>query len=546
MKILLIPSATLVADGQKNYIGKIPAALYPLEDVAMIEHLYKQYCNIVDAICVVVYQKKDAIKEYLSFKKLNVHLIELDEIRDLGYTIKFGIENIINTYGGEIETLYINFADTLISNSPCYNDDNIVYYQMKAISEEWSFFCENLGEFISITDKKDSFSLKGTIEKVFVGVFQIKIVTELFAELNKACEQINTMDSFYCALQEYSKKNPCKFLEAKDWFDVGHTENYFQAKTGVAARSFNTVTIDEKRGILKKSSENKEKLINEIKWYIKIPQNLQYLLPRIYSYSLDFFNPYISMEYYGYNTLHEVLLYGDMPKYKWKNIFEKLLFAIQDMEKYRVFDESYIREAMKDIYIKKTMERLESLKNDSNFEKFFKEKITINNFTYKSLNEYMNILPELVEEKLLTFTDKSFPIIHGDLCFSNILVEGSYGFLRVIDPRGNFGQFDIYGDQRYDLAKLLHSLEGKYDYIIEDMFVIDINGTSIDFRLSNRTDSILEIFMRVFKEKLINYKAIQLIESLLFLSMIPLHNDSLKRQYAMLATGIILLEKSIK
>ena len=140
----------------------------------------------------------------------------------------------------------------------------------------------------------------------------------------------------------------------------------------------------------------------------------------------------------------------------------------------------------------------------------------------------------------------NFTIIHGDLCFTNILVEDNYNFMRIIDPRGKFGTFDIYGDSRYELAKILHSLEGHYDYIIEDMFDVEVQDTHISYHLQLGEQTALQAFQQVFEKQLTDIQAIRLIEATLFLSMIPLHNDYLSRQYAMLATGITLFDEVVK
>ena len=139
-----------------------------------------------------------------------------------------------------------------------------------------------------------------------------------------------------------------------------------------------------------------------------------------------------------------------------------------------------------------------------------------------------------------------FTIIHRDLCFSNILVEDNCHFVRIIDPRGKFGSFDIYGDPRYEIAKILHSLEGKYDYIIEDMFEVNVYGTHIEYKIQEKSEKILQVFEEVFSKLNYDLDEVRLIESLLFLSMIPLHKDYPKRQYVMLATGLELFDKVLK
>ena len=63
--------------------------------------------------------------------------------------------------------------------------------------------------------------------------------------------------------------------------------------------------------------------------------------------------------------------------------------------------------------------------------------------------------------------------MHGDFCFSNILYDFKSQSIKVIDPRGLSGdgkEQSIYGDLRYDVAKLAHSVIGKYDFIIAGRF----------------------------------------------------------------------------
>lgn len=156
------------------------------------------------------------------------------------------------------------------------------------------------------------------------------------------------------------------------------------------------------------------------------------------------------------------------------------------------------------------------------------------------------MLPVTVERLLFENAEKYFSVIHGDLCLPNILFEEMHNFIRLVDPRGKFGDFDIYGDRRYDLAKLLHSVEGEYDFIIADKFKVSVNGAAIDYEMTQGFSEVREIFFEVFKHQLNNLSALRLIEATLFLSMIPLHANSLRRQYVMLATGVELFESVIK
>lgn len=548
MKALLIPSALLVPSDMRNKFGELPTALFPLGNKTMIERLYDKYKDIVDVIYIVVKRKQLLINDYINSKKLPIRIIELDELRDLGYTIQYGMEFIL---GQEplIDYIYVNFADFLLDEHVPINNHNFFYYASGMSTDEWTYFKDNNGIITDILDKcplSENHQISN-FSGIFVGLFGFTN-PHYFLELLKQYSNVHSdMDTFYQAIFTYSQEYPFTILHSQNWFDVGHSDNYSKATTSVAARSFNSIEIDEHRGILKKKSENKEKLVNEIRWYLRIPNKLQYLLPRVYDYSLDLTDPYVSMEYYGYHTLHESLVFGDLPLVKWQAIFQKLLFAINDMGKFTVTGERIQFEAaLRDIYLQKTFDRLDMMRNEPDFHSFFENTITINEKEYRSLNEYLKMLPQLIEKLVVyTFTGQ-FNIIHGDLCFANILIEDTYDFIRVIDPRGKFGTFDIYGDARYELAKLMHTLEGKYDFIIEDMFDIDVIGNTIEYHVHKQIDNITNVFLDVFRESIDNIQAVRLIEATLFLSMIPLHSDYKQRQFAMLATGVMLLEQVIR
>lgn len=548
MKALLIPSALLVPSDMRNKFGELPTALFPLGNKTMIERLYDKYKDIVDVIYIVVKRKQLLINDYINSKKLPIRIIELDELRDLGYTIQYGMKFIL---GQEplIDYIYVNFADFLLDEHVPINNHNFFYYASDMSTDEWTYFKDNNGIITDILDKcplSENHQISN-FSGIFVGLFGFTN-PHYFLELLKQYSNVQSdMDTFYQAIFTYSQEYPFTILHSQNWFDVGHSDNYSKATTSVAARSFNSIEIDEQRGILKKRSENKEKLVNEIRWYLRIPNKLQYLLPRVYDYSLDLTDPYVSMEYYGYHTLHESLVFGDLPLVKWQAIFQKLLFAINDMGKFTVTGERIQFEAaLRDIYLQKTFDRLDMMRNEPDFHSFFENTIIINGKEYRSLNEYLKMLPQLIEKLVVyTFTGQ-FNIIHGDLCFANILIEDTYDFIRVIDPRGKFGTFDIYGDARYELAKLMHTLEGKYDFIIEDMFDIDVIGNTIEYHVHKQIDNITNVFLDVFRESIDNIQAVRLIEATLFLSMIPLHSDYKQRQFAMLATGVMLLEQVIR
>ena len=107
----------------------------------------------------------------------------------------------------------------------------------------------------------------------------------------------------------------------------------------------------------------------------------------------------------------------------------------------------------------------------------------------------------------------------------------------------------IYGDVRYEFAKILHSIEGKYDFIIKNLFKLEIyNDVNFTYEIfePERSMDIREIFLSVFDDELSTVlPETEMIEALLFLSMIPLHRENLQHQYVMLCRGIELMDKIV-
>lgn len=533
--LILIPSAKAVPESLQS-LGRLPAVIYPVAQRIMFDYLYEQYAEISGNIKVVCYENSNEVVRKLSLYGEKVSVKILPELKDLGYTIYEGLEN-------ESGPVIINFADTIVMDNISGYKGDCFYYSEDYISDSWTFFTMQNEKFTSIIDKKPA-ELQGIKGKLFAGVFRItqpQILRKCLEDsLSNPQREIST---FYQALNEYNKLFPMTALYAREWCDIGHADKYFSSRLEVSAREFNYITVDRNRGTLCKTSDNKDKLINEIKWYLKLPAELEYAHPRIFSYSTHYEKPYVMMEYYSYHTVHELFLYGDMNFQQWQDIFSRIYFVCKDFRRYTANGEN-IRSSIEEMYLTKTLQRLETLRDNKNFSNFFSKPVKINGEKYFSLDEVITLLKKYIPE-LLCKCEK-FTIIHGDLCFTNIMIDPNLQFIKLIDPRGSFGAYDIYGDPDYDLAKLFHSIDGKYDFIIKNMFTVnaDIQNASVEYKICDgeRNYDLIKMFREIFSPDM---KRVRLIEALLFLSMIPLHNESLKHQLAMLGTGITLLDKSI-
>ncbi len=139
--------------------------------------------------------------------------------------------------------------------------------------------------------------------------------------------------------------------------------------------------------------------------------------------------------------------------------------------------------------------------------------------------------------------DKSeLVLIHGDLCFSNIMYDFRANQIKVFDPRGM--DFDSkvtpYGEADYDYAKLIHSIFGLYDHIIAGSYICKIRDYDIHFEIevSNNIKKIQKCYSEVFGSA--SFKKLYVVMIHLFLSMLPLHNDDRNKQDALLSNAFRL------
>ena len=267
MKALLIPSAVLMPREMRERFGALPTGLFPLNGEPMFSHLLAKYVDNVDVVYTVLYEKKTKAEDYIRAKRLPISIEQLESLGDLGHTIAYGLAAILHDHPDTTQ-VYINFADTLLGDELPVQFGDFFYDAQQDLDNEWTWYQEEDGHISAIFDKaafRAGKKIDPAFRRVFVGVFGIAHPRDFLVLLEQYTASFD-MDSFYAALAAYTLRYPVKCIHAQNWFDVGHNETYSKVQTKVAARAFNSISIDEVRGILTKTSDNKEKLVNEIRW----------------------------------------------------------------------------------------------------------------------------------------------------------------------------------------------------------------------------------------------------------------------------------------
>ncbi len=343
-------------------------------------------------------------------------------------------------------------------------------------------------------------------------------------------------------LRLVNRERPIYAVRAGDWLDCGNPDRQASShRSLLQKREFNELSIDSVMGTITKRSHYVEKFLDEINYLRLLPPELAVLFPRVLNYSTDWQDPWMTLEYYGYPTLAEAFVFENVNPGVWDQVFIHLRDILVGglMRHRRPLSSDVLRE----MYLTKTQSRLEQLQASPELVSLVRHEgpVVVNGVEVENLPQLWGKLQVDVARMA---ENVQGCVVHGDLCLSNVLYDFRSRVCKFIDPRGNFGVAGIYGDPRYDVAKLYHSVYGMYDFITNDLFHVEISGTRINLDIRSRPQhaQIQERFERVFFAEF-DRREITLITGLLFASMPALHYDAPRRQMAMYARALQLFSQ---
>ena len=323
-------------------------------------------------------------------------------------------------------------------------------------------------------------------------------------------------------------------------------------------RDYNSISLNPAEGTLTKTSTN-SKLIDEMTYFQEISSQsdpyLKLLYPRLISFETTEEFCRMEMEYYPFKNLGNYITDGTpFGEEFWINVLEMLFSVIERMKKTTAsYSDDHIRTFCTSMFVDKTLKEYDNLRNDFPFFDSLANfsVLEINGKEYRNFNsiweEILGEVEELIEE------EKVFNVIHGDMCFSNILLgehPESNSILRLIDPRGAFGIKGVFGSSLYDYAKLSHSISGGYEFFIYDRFKVEntepgSNKFTLKLIDSVNKEMCEKLFLQHMQMSPNMLRKVKLIEGLIFIGMCARHYDSFERQQAMYLTGVRILNEVI-
>ncbi len=527
--MFLIASASYCTSELQSEFGKLPSAFLPLGNKRLFQHQLalipkneQIYLSLPEGFKINSYDQK-------WLQENNTQVLFLPENLSLGESIVAAVNLMGYEKGKELSLL---FGDTLFLNYP--TEKNCFSVSRVDENYQWSFLNQT-DEINKISE--NSQLAENNNDLIINGYFHFSDPLVLIQSI------ISARWNFIGALNLYKKHHHFSAKEVFDWLDFGHIHTYFRSKTiFTTQRSFNQLTINQE--FVTKTSQDKRKIEAEANWFSSLPGRLKKFTPQLIEVKHQEDKCEYTIEYLYNISLNELYVFSTLPNITWNKIFDACFEFISRCQSYQETKPSHY---LNEMLISKTNNRIKKYAKTTGIDL---EKRFIFNQSYSfTINELINLANYYSPKD--SFVNN---VIHGDLCFSNILYDFRSASIKTYDPRGilNDGQLSIYGDYRYDLAKLAHSVIGQYDWIIANYFMVEIGEDYIEFDLlcSAEIDEIKKLFIdKIYDKFSLTYAELLAMQIHLFLSMLPLHQDNIKRQEALFANAFrlaVLLKEEVQ
>ena len=400
-----------------------PKALVPIENLPMLFHLFRMYSD--KQFIIIADYKRDVMRKYLNaFANVKFRIVEAK-----GTKTASGIKQALELIP-EDEPFMLVWSDLILPvtlNLPAdYEKDGCVP-SVDHIGISSTFPCRWKYENGTFLEERSS-------EHGVAGFFLFQNKSSL-ADVPESGELVRWMQSKNMHFDELNLAGAREF---------GLLSEY-EALPKVKCRPFNRITVDDDILTKEPIDEQGMKLsVDECAWYEKARTLDLSILPKIYST-----NP-LKMERIHGRNIYECKLDPN----EQKRVMKVLISALDQLHESDSAPTDYF--SMHEAYFHKTVVRLSKIRDMLPFatERY----IRVNGRDCRNVYFYFDEL----EKRLEQLRCEKFQFIHGDCTFSNLMLRDT-GEPVLIDPRGYFGFTKLYGDARYDWAKLYYSIVGNYD-----------------------------------------------------------------------------------
>jgi dTDP-glucose pyrophosphorylase len=493
---VVIPAAG--AGSRFNELGKqYPKCCLPYQEKPIIRHIVERTMHLGKEVRIITsnQEQEDAIRYALELngkidKEIKFFKVDLSLVQGPATSLYAGLH--------DLDTAIVFLSDAIpVLPDSLDHDANKVY---TSIVPDWARWC--------MVKTVDSHSIKffdkpqdrPPTNTAACGVYSLKNVKDYIKAFEDLQHSGETQFSHVFERMQY--RYGCSF-QAPIWngelLDFGTLSEYIANRSIRKERVFNNITVDDignNTKIVTKRSTDTAKLMAEASFIQNLPQKYSVYYPRVNS--IDVEKSMYTMDYIYAPSLRDIALFLDKSYETWVEIFNSINRFI------KLCETSISRES--------------SSYWGSNFLKNVERLRSANLFLPEIKDKYVRdyaFLENLQSELSARFGD-SRTMYHGDLHFANMFYDFNTKQLKLVDPRGEFS-----GHWFYDMAKLMHSVVGKYDYIDSQLYSITSDGEAVYYDKGH--EQIIKAFRDVFGEET---DLLRKLTASLFLTMIPLHKDN--------------------
>lgn len=523
--MFLIMSSAYVDQALKSEFGALPPSMLPLGNRRLFQHQVASAPSGTDIFLTLPEEYEVTEPDNHWLDQHGITVVRTPANISLGAAVVAAL-NLIDQKSNS--DLHILFGDTLITPLPEGND--IIAVAETSDNYDWARLSSNCSNTLIEESLGDS-----STQQIVSGYFRFSQPKELVRSLTR------NHWNFIQGLNDYHERIILTPILINNWLDFGHINTYYHSKVNFTTqRAFNSLTITSEW--IEKSSQKQDKIKSEANWFKTIPYSMRGYIPQ---YLGDFLNKNQNfsyrLEYLHYTALNELFVFGELPANTWRQILNSCLNFI-DLEKVELSGQD--QDVLDELFGDKTEQRIQEYCEAQDIRS---DEVWIYN------QQFSASISDLIQasQTYLPSCKQANTVMHGDFCFSNILYDFRTSRVKTIDPRGisPLGEVTIYGDYRYDIAKLSHSILGMYDWIIAGNYRVEFIQREIQFEVDGlkKHCSIQETFISLIAQRYdISAKQLYAMQIQLFLSMLPLHSDDEMRQKALFANAFRIYQLMIK
>ncbi len=522
---VLITSGAYAGSELAAEFGRLPPAFLPVGNQRLISHQQAQLAEHFSRIFLSLPEDFEVEHhDQVKLEKLGVRLVFVPPALDLPSSILYAIAQ------SEIDDgpLAILHGDTLFFDIDYEVKDSVSVAEAGDLYD-WAACEIDDGKVVAVGDSDAAQSRQNEVLSGFFHFSSTKLLIRCLA---------GSRGKFVAAMDRYVRERPMTALRSNRWLDFGHLQRFHTSRGLITTeRVFNSLNMSARSVV--KTSEKVERVEAESGWYEAVPPPLRIYLPQYLGRRDTDERAGYALEFLYMAPLSDLFVFGALPKEVWRRIFSSCADFLAEAASFRA---PYPLTSVMDMYLPKTLARLEEFGRTSGID--LDRAWTCNGVKAPSLRDIAHIAAAAIPEP----SPEHLSVVHGDSCFSNILYDFRSQSVRLIDPRGQdaAGAPTIWGDNRYDLAKLYHSAHGLYDMIVagyHDTAMPSPHVLEIVLPRRRAIEEAQAAFDEVFLSRAADdIRGIKAINVHLFLSMLPLHSDSPPRQIALLANALRMFQ----